>query len=45
MHLDSCNLLILAIVPSLSVWFRFCNRQADRGKRVIEGAPDFRYTI
>lgn len=43
--LDRFNLLILVIVPSLSVWFWYCNKQADRGKRVIEGSPEFRYTI
>ncbi|KAJ5819594.1 hypothetical protein N7474_005185 [Penicillium riverlandense] len=41
----ACNILIILIVLVLSVWFRHCNRQADRGKRVIEGSPDFRYTI
>ncbi|KAJ5618226.1 hypothetical protein N7528_006869 [Penicillium herquei] len=41
----ACNILIILIVCALSVWFWFCNRQADRGKRVIEGEPSFRYTI
>ncbi|KAB8237252.1 hypothetical protein ETB97_001042 [Aspergillus alliaceus] len=41
----ACNLLILVIVAALSFWFRLSNQQADRGKRVIEGSPDFRYTL
>ncbi|KAL4889881.1 major facilitator superfamily domain-containing protein [Aspergillus ambiguus] len=41
----ACNILILLIVASLSLWFRICNKQADRGARVIEGIPDFRYTL
>ncbi|KAL4867619.1 hypothetical protein BDV12DRAFT_171025 [Aspergillus spectabilis] len=41
----ACNLLLMAIVVVQSVWFRRANRQADRGERVIEGAPGFRYTI
>ncbi|KEY80023.1 phthalate transporter [Aspergillus fumigatus] len=40
-----CNLLILVIVAAMSVWFRICNKQADRGQRIIEGSADFRYTI
>ncbi|RJE21364.1 phthalate transporter [Aspergillus sclerotialis] len=40
-----CNILVILIVAALSLWFYFCNRQADRGKRVIEGSPEFRYTI
>lgn len=35
----------MVIVGLLSVWFWFCNRQADKGKRVIEGDARFRYTI
>ncbi|PLB40489.1 putative phthalate transporter [Aspergillus candidus] len=41
----ACNLLILVVVAAQSLWFRRCNRQADEGKRVIEGSEDFRYTI
>ncbi|PKX93349.1 putative phthalate transporter [Aspergillus novofumigatus IBT 16806] len=40
-----CNILILIIVASMSVWFRICNKQADRGQRIIEGSANFRYTI
>lgn len=32
-------------VAALSVGFRYANKQADRGERVIEGSADFRYTI
>ncbi|EAW13422.1 putative phthalate transporter [Aspergillus clavatus NRRL 1] len=39
------NVLVLFIVAVLSLWFRICNKQADQGKRIIEGAADFRYTI
>lgn len=41
----ACNILILIIVAAMSVWFRICNKQADRGQRIIEGSADFRYTI
>ncbi|KAE8152164.1 major facilitator superfamily domain-containing protein [Aspergillus avenaceus] len=41
----ACNILTLVIVFFLSLWFRHCNKQANAGKRVIEGSPDFRYTI
>jgi MFS family permease len=40
-----CNILIVILVLTLSLWFRICNKQADRGKRVIEGDVAFRYTI
>lgn len=43
--LCSCNVLIIVIVCCLSLWFRICNRQANQGKRVIEGEATFRYTI
>ncbi|KAB8278327.1 major facilitator superfamily domain-containing protein [Aspergillus minisclerotigenes] len=41
----ACNLLMLVIVAAMSLWFRRSNREADRGERVIEGSPEFRYTI
>ncbi|KAL4942076.1 hypothetical protein BDV06DRAFT_212119 [Aspergillus oleicola] len=41
----ACNLLLMLIVAVQSVWFRYANKQADRGQRIIEGAPGFRYTI
>ena len=40
-----CNLLTLLTVAALSLWFRYANNQADRGERILEGSPDFRYTI
>ena len=40
-----CNLLIIIIALVLSLWFRICNKKADRGERVIEGDVAFRYTI
>jgi hypothetical protein len=39
------NILILILVALLSLWFRHCNKQANRGERVIEGSEIFRYTI
>ncbi|KAJ5500781.1 hypothetical protein N7453_009832 [Penicillium expansum] len=30
---------------ALTIWFRYSNKQADDGKKIIEGSPDFRYTI
>lgn len=41
----ACNCMIIVVVLCLSVWFWFCNRQADKGKREIEGDASFRYTI
>ncbi|KAJ5469359.1 hypothetical protein N7539_008977 [Penicillium diatomitis] len=40
-----CNITIMLIVATLSLWFRICNRQANQGKRIIEGEATFRYTI
>lgn len=37
--------MIIVVVICLSVWFWFCNRQAEKGEREIEGEPTFRYTI
>jgi hypothetical protein len=39
------NILILILVALLTLWFRHCNKQADRRERVIEGSGEFRYTI
>ena len=41
----ACNLLIIVVVALLSLYFRRCNRKADRGEMVIEGQVGFRYTI
>lgn len=43
--LIACNLMILIIVSCLSLWFKICNKRAERGQLVIEGLQDFRYTI
>jgi hypothetical protein len=40
-----CNILIIVLVIALSLWFKRCNKQADRGEREIEGDAQFRYTI
>lgn len=37
--------MILILVALLTLWFRRCNKQADRGERIIEGSEEFRYTI
>ncbi|KAI9372760.1 major facilitator superfamily domain-containing protein [Aspergillus egyptiacus] len=41
----ACNLLLMLIVVINSIYFRYANRKADRGEKMIEGIPDFRYTI
>ncbi|CAI7678954.1 unnamed protein product [Penicillium pancosmium] len=41
----ACNIMIILVVCCLSVWFWFCNKQAEKGEREIEGEPSFRYTI
>ncbi|KAI9373919.1 major facilitator superfamily domain-containing protein [Aspergillus egyptiacus] len=41
----ACQLCLILVVVSLSIYFWICNRRADRGLKVIEGSPDFRYTI
>ncbi|KAH6686839.1 retrograde regulation protein 2 [Plectosphaerella plurivora] len=41
----ACNLLTLVIVLINTVYFRRCNKKADQGQKIIEGDPDFRYTI
>ena len=40
-----CNLLIMAIAIVNSFIFRRQNKRADRGEVVLEGDPDFRYTL
>jgi len=37
--------LIIVVVVVQSIWFRYSNRLADEGKKILEGSPDFRYTI
>ncbi|KAG9252424.1 major facilitator superfamily domain-containing protein [Emericellopsis atlantica] len=41
----SCSLLVILIVAINAVYFRRCNKKADKGEMVIEGDPNFRYTI
>ena len=41
----ACNMLMLCIVAVNTIYFRRCNRLADQGKMIIEGDPNFRYTI
>jgi hypothetical protein len=41
----ACCVLVIIIVGVLSVYFIRCNRQADRGERVLLGDPSFRFTI
>jgi len=40
-----CNCLVIVFVLALSGWFVHANRQAEKGRRVIEGSESFRYTI
>jgi MFS family permease len=41
----ACNLLLMLIVVVQSIWFRIANKRAERGEKLIEGVPGFRYTI
>ncbi|KAJ0416322.1 major facilitator superfamily domain-containing protein [Aspergillus carlsbadensis] len=41
----ACQFLLLIVVSALSAYFWWANRKADRGEKIIEGSPDFRYTI
>lgn len=41
----ACNILIIAIVSMNTIYFRRENRKADKGEKVLEGDPNFRYTI
>ncbi|KAL3442913.1 major facilitator superfamily domain-containing protein [Aspergillus insuetus] len=41
----ACQLLLIVIVGLLSVYFWISNRKADRGEKVLEGSPGFRYTL
>lgn len=40
-----CNLLSIVVICILSLYFYISNRRAARGKLVIEGLPEFRYTL
>lgn len=41
----ACNVLIIIIVVINCFYFRSENRKADRGEKILEGDPKFRYTI
>ncbi|KAF2012737.1 MFS general substrate transporter [Aaosphaeria arxii CBS 175.79] len=41
----ACNLLVVILIGVNTVYFRRENRKADRGEKVLEGDPNFRYTI
>ncbi|KAL4905041.1 hypothetical protein BDW74DRAFT_185179 [Aspergillus multicolor] len=41
----ACQLCLLVVVGALSFYFWRCNQKADRGEKIIEGSPDFRYTL
>ncbi|OJJ53793.1 hypothetical protein ASPSYDRAFT_186884 [Aspergillus sydowii CBS 593.65] len=40
-----CSGLVVLTVGMLSVYFRISNKKADKGEKVINDDPDFRYTI
>ncbi|KAL2859833.1 major facilitator superfamily domain-containing protein [Aspergillus lucknowensis] len=41
----ACQFLLLAVVALMTVHFWISNRKADRGEKIIEGLPGFRYTL
>lgn len=41
----ACNVLIIIVVVINTIIFRSENKKADRGEKVLEGDPNFRYTI
>ena len=41
----TANSLVIVVSLILTIYFRICNRKADRGEMVIEGLATFRYTI
>lgn len=41
----ACNVLVMVTVAIMTLYFRRCNRQADRGERILLGDPTFRFTI
>ncbi|OJJ57301.1 hypothetical protein ASPSYDRAFT_79531 [Aspergillus sydowii CBS 593.65] len=40
-----CNCAVIFTVTALSVYFKISNNKADRGEKVINDDPDFRYTL
>lgn len=41
----ACNVLVMVTVSILTIYFRRCNAQADRGERILLEDPNFRFTI
>ncbi|KAF2740951.1 major facilitator superfamily protein [Polyplosphaeria fusca] len=41
----ACNVLVMVAVGTMTLYFRRCNAQADRGERVLLEDPNFRFTI
>ncbi|KAF1358866.1 MFS general substrate transporter [Lizonia empirigonia] len=41
----TCNVLVILTTGVLTWYFKRCNAQADRGERVINDDPTFRFTI
>ncbi|KIV91861.1 hypothetical protein PV10_06352 [Exophiala mesophila] len=41
----ACNVLVVILVVVNSIYFRHENKKADRGEKILEGDPNFRYTI
>lgn len=41
----ACNILIVATVVIMTIYFRICNKKVDKGTMVIEGLPGFKYTL
>lgn len=39
------NGLVIVVSVVLTIYFKMCNRKADRGEMIIEGLEGFRYTI
>jgi hypothetical protein len=41
----ACNVLNISLVLGMTLYFKKCNKQADRGERVLLDDPTFRFTI
>lgn len=41
----ACNVLVIMIVGTLTLYFRSENRKADRGEKILLEDPNFRFTI
>ncbi|OKP08305.1 hypothetical protein PENSUB_5672 [Penicillium subrubescens] len=39
------NIVFLLAVLSLALWYRRCNKKADRDELIIAGVTGFRYTV